>query len=176
ESLLRIIPEAFRIAASGRPGPVLIDIPKDIQTARVTIEEWPEPGERESTEASILAPDLLDTSIAMIEAAKRPILYVGGGIIQGHAETALLALCKKADIPITTTLMGLGALPWDHPMNLGMLGMHGARYTNKALDACDLLIAVGVRFDDRRSEEHTSELQSRENLVCRLLHENKEAY
>lgn len=148
-SLLRIIPEAFQIAASGRPGPVLIDIPKDVQTARFAVADWPAPGKREPVETSPPAPDALAVAVEMITAARRPILYIGGGVLAAQAEAALLALSQKADIPITTTLMGLGAVPWDHALNLGMLGMHGALHTNKALDECDLLIAVGVRFDDR---------------------------
>ncbi len=147
--LPRVIPEAFRIAASGRPGPVLIDIPKDIQNARIDLPEWPEPGKREEPAAPAASEEILARAIAMIDAAERPILYAGGGVISGQAEASLRRLAEKADIPVTTTLMGLGAMPWDHPLNLGMLGMHAARYTNKALDACDLLIAVGARFDDR---------------------------
>lgn len=149
ESLLRIIPEAFALAASGRPGPVVIDIPKDVQTARTTVTDWPKPGERTPLATKPPAPTDLAKAVEMITAAQRPILYIGGGVVTGLAERELLQLSEKADIPITTTLMGLGAIPWDHELNLGMLGMHGARHTNKALDECDLLIAVGVRFDDR---------------------------
>lgn len=149
QELFRVIPEAFRIASSGRPGPVLIDIPKDVQNAVCEVYEWPEPGIAEpATSAKISTADL-KKSLEMIEAAERPILYAGGGVLCSRGEEALLRLCEKAEIPVTTTLMGLGALPWNHRLNLGMLGMHGANATNQALDASDLLIAVGVRFDDR---------------------------
>ncbi len=146
--LLEVIPEAFRVAASGRPGPVLIDVPKDIQNAMTPVETWPEPGVPEET-ASTLPKAVLARSVEMICNARRPIFYVGGGLIGSGGEGALLEISERCDIPVTTTLMGLGTLPWDHPNNLGMLGMHGAAYTNRALEACDLLIAVGVRFDDR---------------------------
>ena len=146
--LLEVIPEAFRVAASGRPGPVLIDVPKDIQNAMTDVAMWPEPGVREE-----ITPELPDRELArsldMIRNARRPVFYVGGGLVGSGGEGALLEISERCDIPVTTTLMGLGALPWDHPNNLGMLGMHGAAYTNRTLEACDLLIAVGVRFDDR---------------------------
>jgi acetolactate synthase-1/2/3 large subunit len=145
--LLRIIPEAFRIAASGRPGPVLIDVPKDVQNETVEFDEWPEPGE------PCAAPGFdegeVERAAALINAAQRPVLYVGGGIIGAGAGDLAAALAEKAGIPTTMTLMGLGALPCDHPRAIGMLGMHAARYTNMALEECDLLIAAGVRFDDR---------------------------
>jgi len=145
--LLEVIPAAFRIATSGRPGPVLIDIPKDVQMETVEFNQWPEPGKADCL------PELdrqgLEQARQMLDSAKRPILYLGGGVI--HAEAALKAqqLAEKGGIPCTTTLMGLGALPINHPLNLGMLGMHAARSTNMALEECDLLIAAGVRFDDR---------------------------
>ena len=117
EELLEVIPRAFRIAASGRPGPVLVDIPKDVQTQAIEVAEWPAPGTREMPPAGA-APVAVD-------------------------------LAEKANLPTVMTLMALGAMPVDHPLSLGMLGMHGARYCNLALDECDLLIAVGARFDDR---------------------------
>ncbi len=149
EELLQIIPEAFAVAASGRPGPVLIDVPKDIQNQRITIDHWPEPGQKDPTPLPEPNDAIIAQSLEMISKAQKPILYVGGGLLASHGEEALLRFCEKTEIPVTTTLMGLGALPFDHPLNLGMLGMHAAPYTNQALDACDLLIAVGVRFDDR---------------------------
>jgi acetolactate synthase-1/2/3 large subunit len=145
--LLRVIPEAFAIASSGRPGPVLIDIPKDVQTEVTDVAAWPEPGtaagSRQATEAAI------GRACALIEAAERPILYLGGGIVHSGAAAAAVAVAERSSLPTVMTLMGLGALPTDHPLSLGMLGMHGAPYTNRALDECDLLIAVGARFDDR---------------------------
>lgn len=145
--LLDIIPEAFRIAVSGRPGPVLIDVPKDVQSETAEFTAWPEPGHPDpspSIEQSELA-----RAVDLINKAKRPILYLGGGVIQSDAGQAALRLAEKASIPTTMTLMGLGAIPVDHPLALGMLGMHAARYTNLALEECDLLIAAGARFDDR---------------------------
>ncbi|MDD4348716.1 MAG: thiamine pyrophosphate-binding protein, partial [Opitutales bacterium] len=145
--LLSVIPEAFRIAASGRPGPVLIDVPKDVQQACIEIETWPEPGRPDPIPGADRA--ALIEAASMINAAQRPVFYIGGGVVASGASKALLALCEKGSIPVTPTLMGLDAIPADHPLNIGMLGMHAARYTNQALHACDLLVAVGSRFDDR---------------------------
>lgn len=147
EELLEAIPAAFSIATSGRPGPVLIDIPKDIQNQEISFGQWPTPGEA-------TAPDLakqqdLEQAAAMINQAKRPILYLGGGTIMSNASNLAHALMTKSNIPTTMTLMALGAIPADHELSLGMLGMHAAPYTNLALETCDLLIAVGARFDDR---------------------------
>jgi len=145
--LLRVVPEAFRLAASGRPGPVLIDVPKCVQNEAVEIEDWPAPGRRDPI--PLPAMEDIERAAAMIDAAAQPILYIGGGTIASGAGAAIQAFADRAGIPVVSTLMGLGAMEADHPLFLGMLGMHGARYTNAALDACDLLIAVGVRFDDR---------------------------
>ncbi|MDP2882608.1 MAG: acetolactate synthase large subunit [Azonexus sp.] len=147
EELLEVIPRAFRIAASGRPGPVLIDIPKDVQAQAIEISEWPDPGRAEPAPAANSA--LIEQAAAMINAAERPILYLGGGVIHSGASVAAIELAEKASLPTVMTLMALGAMPVDHPLALGMLGMHAARYTNLALDECDLLIAIGARFDDR---------------------------
>ena len=147
EELLTVIPQAFRIAASGRPGPVLVDIPKDVQTQRIEVAAWPQPGIAEQAPA----PDdrLLTRAAAMIDRAMRPILYLGGGVVHSGASETALALAEKAGLPTVMTLMALGTMPVDHRLSLGMLGMHGARCTNLALDECDLLIAAGARFDDR---------------------------
>jgi len=147
EELLEVIPRAFAIAASGRPGPVLVDIPKDVQTQAIDITSWPEPGQATRTPPPTATQ--IATAAAMIDAAQRPILYLGGGVVHAGAAKAAVDLAEKADLPTVMTLMALGALPVDHPLSLGMLGMHGARHTNLALDECDLLIAVGARFDDR---------------------------
>lgn len=147
EELLRVIPEAFRIAASGRPGPVLIDVPKDVQSREIAFEAWPEPG-RPDPCPPVDTRDLTRAA-AMINAAARPVLYVGGGVVQSGASALAGALARKAAIPTTMSLMGLGVLPSDHPLALGMLGMHAARFTNLVLEECDLLIAAGTRFDDR---------------------------
>lgn len=147
EDLLEVIPAAFRIASSGRPGPVVIDVPKDVQMAEFEFEVWPEPGGRSGKS------ELIDTEIkraaAMINQAEKPILYLGGGVIQSDSAASAKALAEKGNIPSAMTLMGLGIMPSEHPLNIGMLGMHAARYTNMALEECDLLVAIGVRFDDR---------------------------
>ena len=147
EELLTVIPEAFEIAMSGRPGPVWVDIPKDIQTATLKVDLFPAPGAKQKAdlpnEKSILE------AAAMINQAKRPVFYAGGGIAQSGAAHGMQKLCEKAGIPVVTTLMGLGVMPEDSPLSLGMLGMHGDRATNISLDQADLLIAAGVRFDDR---------------------------
>jgi len=147
DDLLTVIPRAFRIAASGRPGPVLVDIPKDVQNQLVDVDEWPAPGC-----ADVVPPpdvELIGRAAAMINAAAKPVLYLGGGVVHSGAAEAAVALAQKARLPTVMTLMALGAMPVDHVLSLGMLGMHGARCTNLALDECDLLIAVGARFDDR---------------------------
>jgi acetolactate synthase-1/2/3 large subunit len=145
--LLEVIPDAFRIAASGRPGPVLIDVTKDAQTGVVEFASWPEPGAPDR--GPQIDPADIEQAAALIKRARRPVLYLGGGVI--HADAAALAtrLAEKASIPTTMTLMALGAMPAGHPLALGMLGMHAARYTNMVLERCDLLIAAGARFDDR---------------------------
>jgi len=145
--LLTVIPAAFRIAASGRPGPVLIDIPKDVQTQVAAFAAWPAPGRPDSLPA--LDPDALARAAALINAAERPLLYLGGGVARSGAARAARELAEGATIPAAMTLMGLGALPATHPLCLGMLGMHAAPCTNILLEECDLLVAVGVRFDDR---------------------------
>jgi acetolactate synthase-1/2/3 large subunit len=145
--LLEVIPAAFRIAGSGRPGPVLVDVPKDVQNQAAAFTSFPEPAQPEPAPRFDAAD--IERAAAYINAAKRPILYAGGGMIHSGAGECVVQLAEKAGIPTTMTLMGLGGMPTDHPRAIGMLGMHAARYTNMALEACDLLIAAGVRFDDR---------------------------
>ena len=147
EELLEVIPRAFEIAASGRPGPVLIDIPKDVQNQAIEIADWPAPGVRRLPPPA--AGDAIAEAASLINGARRPLLYLGGGVIHSGAAAAAVDLAEKANLPTVMTLMALGAMPVDHPLSLGMLGMHGARYCNLALDECDLLVAVGARFDDR---------------------------
>jgi len=145
--LLCVVPEAFRIAKSGRPGPVLIDVPKDVQVQRLSFTGWPSPSgspQRPGVDQTAIA-----DAAAMINAAERPVLYLGGGVIHSGAGIAAVQLAEKASLPTTMTLMGLGAMPADHALSIGMLGMHAARYTNLVLEECDLLIAAGARFDDR---------------------------
>lgn len=143
--LPQVISDAFRIAQSGRPGPVWIDIPKDVQTAEIDIDVLPEPGDR--APAPEFSAESVRDAAAMINAAKRPVLYLGGGVI--NAPEAVRELAEKAQLPTTMTLMALGMLPKAHPLSLGMLGMHGARSTNYILQEADLLIVLGARFDDR---------------------------
>ena len=147
DELLEVVPAAFRIAMSGRPGPVLIDVPKDVQNQVIRFEAFPAPALADP------APPLDLTAIAraaeMINAAERPVLYLGGGVIHSGASQQALTLAEQAGLPTTMTLMGLGAMPVDHPLSIGMLGMHGARYTNYVLEQADLLICIGARFDDR---------------------------
>lgn len=145
--LLRVIPEAFKIAESGRPGPVWIDVPKDIFTTCIEIDELPEPGGR--TPFPEVDAELIGRAADLINAAKKPVLCLGGGVISADASAAAVALAEQAGLPTTMTLMGLGAMPVDHPLSLGMLGMHGARHTNYALEEADLLIVLGAR--DRKS-------------------------
>ncbi len=145
--LLEVIPKAFSLAASGRPGPVLVDIPKDVQNERIEVSEWPEPGRPEAVPEADA--QLIERAAAMINDAQRPILYLGGGVVHSGAAAQAVELAEKASLPTVMTLMALGAMPVDHALSLGMLGMHGARCTNLALEECDLLIAVGARFDDR---------------------------
>ncbi|MEB7544576.1 acetolactate synthase large subunit [Enterobacter huaxiensis] len=143
--LPQVISDAFRIAQSGRPGPVWIDIPKDVQTAEIEIDVLPEPGDR--SPAPEFSAESVRDAAAMINAAKRPVLYLGGGAINAAVEIRQFA--EKANLPTTMTLMALGMLPKAHPLSLGMLGMHGARSTNFILQEADLLIVMGARFDDR---------------------------
>lgn len=138
--------EAFEIAESGRPGPVLIDLPKDVQNTVVTDMRPHRPKPQPLRAASDAAIEAANVRIA---AASRPLLYVGGGVARAGAEKALRAFANRAGIPAVATLQALGALPTDHPDHLGMLGMHGGRAANTAVQACDLLIVIGARFDDR---------------------------
>jgi acetolactate synthase-1/2/3 large subunit len=147
DDLARIVREAFYIAASGRPGPVLVDIPKDILQQVCDYEPAPlRPVEDGSVKpASKKAYYVLD----LIREAERPLIMIGGGVILGKASAHLREMAGRTQIPVTSTLMGLGAFPGTDPLWLGMLGMHGTYYANMAVSNCDLLIAIGVRFDDR---------------------------
>jgi len=145
--LLEVIPQAFRIAASGRSGPVLVDVPKDVQTDLVNVALLPEPGRADPP--PLCPADDLRRAASMINAAQKPLLLIGAGIIAAGASNDLRYLMEKASIPAAATLLALGALPHDHPLYLGMVGMHAARFTNMLLDECDLLVGLGVRFDDR---------------------------
>lgn len=149
EELPQMLAQAFHIAETGRPGPVLIDVPKDVQLQAVKDCPDPSPPPLWRAGSNASEAEKYNTALCLLMAAERPVLYVGGGVIKARAHELVRELAELADIPVTATLMGLGALPAGHRLNLGMLGMHGARYTNLALDECDLALAVGVRFDDR---------------------------
>lgn len=147
EELLEVIPAAFRIATSGRPGPVAIDIPKDVQNQIIEIDEFPEPGKATPKPQPSLHD--IEQMKAMINAAERPMLMVGAGIIQSGSSEQVVALAEKLGIPAVSTFLGLSIFPHGHPLHMGMLGMHGSKGSNIALEECDLLIGAGVRFDDR---------------------------
>ena len=150
EELPRVMAEAFHIAVTGRPGPVLVDVPKNVQIAR-TVPKYDVPmnlpGYR--VETRLARAEQIAQVAAAIKRSRRPVIYAGGGVIASGASPELRELVKKTGIPITSTLMGLGAFPAGDPLYLDMLGMHGSVYANWAVDQCDLLIALGVRFDDR---------------------------
>lgn len=147
--LPRIIKEAFHIAGSGRPGPVLIDIPKNVAEALCKVkipEEVNLPGYKPTYTGH---PSQIKTAAKLMREAKRPIIHAGGGIISADAQEDLLTLAELIQAPVASTLMGLGAIPADHPLFLGMLGLHGTPAANQAITESDLLISIGVRFDDR---------------------------
>jgi len=147
--LAGIVKKAFYIARTGRPGPVLIDLPKDVQVA-VAEFRYPEKVDLRGYKPTIEGhPKQIEKAAAMLLAAKKPVIYVGGGTILGNAAAELRELAETLHAPVTTTLMGLGAFPEDSPLSLGLLGMHGTYYANMAVTNCDLLVAVGARFDDR---------------------------
>jgi acetolactate synthase I/II/III large subunit len=148
--IARVVREAFIVATTGRQGPVLIDVPKDVQLATTVPNYDAEPdlpGFRMQNPKA--QPEQIRQIAAAIKLAKRPIIYAGGGIISSSASEELRTLAKKTGIPVTMTVMGLGAFPSNNPNSLDMLGMHGSVYANYAVEQADLLIALGVRFDDR---------------------------
>lgn len=149
--LPRIVHEAFHIARSGRPGPVLVDIPVDV--SRAVIEYDPDEAQKVNIRSFKsdfkVHPMQIKRAAELIAEAKKPVLYVGGGAKAAAAQDEVRELAERTGIPVTTTLHGLGTFPEDHDLSLGMLGMHGTAYANYAVHNCDLLIAVGARFDDR---------------------------
>src|SRR5712692_3654782 len=149
DELASVIHEAFYLASSGRPGPVLVDIPKDVtaeSTANLEAGPLHLPGYAPNERGD---PEDVTRAMAMMLCARRPILYVGGGIVHASAACELLMLTERLGFPVTPTLMGLGAFPAHHPLSLGMLGMHGTYAANMAISEADLIVAIGVRFDDR---------------------------
>jgi acetolactate synthase-1/2/3 large subunit len=148
--IARVMREAFHIATTGRPGPVLVDLPKNIQLAQL-VPDYDAPMNLPGYHPDLRRPrqEQIAQVAAAIRRAKRPVIYAGGGVIAGDASAELRELVAKTGIPVTMTLMGLGAFPADDVRCLDMLGMHGSVYSNYAVDQADLLIAIGVRFDDR---------------------------
>jgi len=147
--LARIIREAFYIASTGRPGPVLIDIPSDIQLQETEF-IWPESVELRSYKPTYFGhPGQIKKAVKLISGAKKPLLYIGGGVISSGAAPEIKILAEKIQAPVTWTLMGIGGFPATHKLGLGMLGMHGTAYANHAIMSADVIIAIGARFDDR---------------------------
>jgi len=149
--LVRVAKEAHHIATTGRPGPVLIDVPKDVSSGEFTASMDPEidlPG-YDPLESFNIDPSGIEEAAALIAAAKRPVILAGQGTMISRADKELLYLAETLNCPVTTTLLGKGVFPETHPLSLGMLGMHGTAYANKAMVECDLLLNVGSRFDDR---------------------------
>ncbi len=149
DELAQTFREAFYIASTGRPGPVLIDIPSDLQGAEMVF-HYPDsvniPSYRPTYKGNAKQ---IKQATALIEQAKRPLLYAGGGIVSSHACAELKALAEAMQIPVVTTLIGKGCFPSSHPLSLGPVGMHGSKYANMAMTECDLIIAAGARFSDR---------------------------
>ncbi len=149
KDLARIIKQAFYIARTGRPGPVLVDLPKDVQMATTEF-SYPETVELRGYKPTYSGnPRQIDKAAKMILAARKPVLYVGGGVVLSNSSDELKQFAELVQAPVTTTLMAMSSFPKKHPLSLGMLGMHGTYYANMAVTNSDLLIAVGARFDDR---------------------------
>lgn len=147
EELKRVIPEAFKIAKEGRPGPVVIDIPKDVQLEKVDF-ELSEDLNNYSKESSLSDLEIFKVA-RVINKAKKPVMCIGGGIINSGSEELVKEIANKNNIPVASTLMGLGTLAAEDPLYLGMFGMHGAAYTNLIMEEADLILGFGIRFDDR---------------------------
>ncbi len=149
DNLAQIVNEAIYIATTGRPGPVLIDIPKNVQqaqTSKISSNGINIPGYKPTLTGNLKQ---INKAAALIDKAKKPLIYSGGGVITSGASDLLKKLAEKINVPVTTTLMGLGAFPETHKLSLGMLGMHGTQYANFAIMESDLILAIGARFDDR---------------------------
>ena len=149
KDLARIIKQSFYIARSGRPGPVVIDLPKDVQVATAKF-EYPDTVELRGYKPTFSGNvRMIEKAVKMLLTAKKPVLYVGGGATLTDAHAELLELAETLQAPVTTTLMGMASFPSRHPLSLGMLGMHGTYYANMAVTNSDVLVALGARFDDR---------------------------
>ena len=149
EDLADIVHEAFQLARSGRPGPVLIDVPKDVQFSKTLYHPSTPPGYVRVKPAQEPSPSAIAGAAQLIAAAQRPLIMSGHGVILSKAFDELLAFAEKANIPVITTLLGLSAFPETHPLAIGMPGMHGPAHVNQAIGIADLVIGVGLRFDDR---------------------------
>ena len=150
EDVAPAILEAFAVAQEGRPGPVLVDITKDAQQMACEV-DWAaaEPHLEEAFDEALPGDGTVADAMALLNAAERPLILAGHGVMQSAAERELLQLAERAQIPIAVTLLGIGGVPASHPLNLGMMGMHGEAWVNHAIQQADLLIALGMRFDDR---------------------------
>src|SRR5207249_6174484 len=142
--------EAFAVARSGRPGPVLVDITKDAQQASCEV-DWAaaEPHLTEALDEALPGDGDYRDAVALLNASERPLILAGHGVMLSGAERAVIALAEQGHIPVAVTLLGIGGIPASHPLNLGMMGMHGEAWVNHAIQEADLLIALGMRFDDR---------------------------
>ena len=149
QSIATVVKNAFHIASTGRPGPVLIDLPKDVALAKVDF-KYPTTVRLRGYKPTYRGHPYKIREVAeIIKGSRRPVIYAGGGILGANAADELLQLAETISAPVTNTFMGLASFPGDHPLFLGMLGLHGTRYANLAVTECDLLIALGARFDDR---------------------------
>jgi acetolactate synthase I/II/III large subunit len=155
EEIAQTIPEAFEIARSGRPGPVLVDITKDAQQASCDFDSGAAVRRNSVSPSDVARQNEGDCRRAadLINAARRPVILAGQGILHSGATTLVRALAERADIPVAMTLLGIGTVPASHPLNLGMMGMHGEAWVNTAIQESDLLVALGMRFDDRVTGE-----------------------
>ena len=150
EDIAPTVREAFQIATTGRPGPVLIDITKDAQQATAPFDfAAAAPADHRPHPMLRAESDSIKEAIALITAAKKPVILAGHGIIESGARDQVIAFAERRKIPVASTLLGLGAVPTHHPLSLGMMGMHGESWVNNAIQQADLLLAFGMRFDDR---------------------------
>ncbi len=174
KDLSKILHEAFRVATTGRPGPVLVDIPKDIQFAKIGYVKPKVEKKLNGRSLNHFSQKEIDTLISLMNKSKKPIIYSGGGVINSgpEASNVLRELVELTGFPITSTLQGLGAYPGDDNQFLGMLGMHGTYEANNAMHDCDLLINIGARFDDRitgKIVKLMSSLQNQKKFISILI-------
>ena len=148
EDLADVLHEAFRVACSGRPGPVLVDVPKDIQNSRIEYRRR-SAASAAGRSGARAGSEHIEAAVALIDRSERPLILAGHGVILGDALAELQAFAERSGIPVVTTLLGISGFPEDHPLHLGMPGMHGEVHVNRAIQQADLLLAVGMRFDDR---------------------------